>query len=360
MKLRYLIIFFFMKSVVVFAQNDKATNYIKLYKDAAIINMQKTGVPASIILAQGMLESGYGESELCKKSNNHFGLKCKNDWNGEKVFYDDDEKQECFRAYPSALESYEDHSAYLKSRSWYAFLFELDPKDYENWAKGLKKAGYATEKDYAGRLIKLINDYNLQQYTLAALDKTVEVRQDDEKNNHSYEEKETENTTTATQQQDTTIEEENTSKETVTTPIKKVLTDTISNKKLPYNPDSIFTINHTKVIYALEGTSTLVIANKYETSLSTLFSFNDMKPIDLIDTNRLIFIERKMKKGAEDFYTIQNNETLYEVSQLKGVQLNSLLQYNKGLNKNSKLENGVKVYLRPLPNSTAPKKQIGG
>jgi flagellum-specific peptidoglycan hydrolase FlgJ len=154
-----------------FAQREKATAYIQLYKEAAMTEMMRSGVPASITLAQGMLESGYGESDLCKRSNNHFGIKCKENWTGEKVYHDDDEKGECFRAYPTAADSYKDHSDFLKTRPWYAFLFKLDPTDYEGWAKGLKKAGYATEKDYPKRLMDIINNYDLQQYTLLAIRK---------------------------------------------------------------------------------------------------------------------------------------------------------------------------------------------
>ena len=128
------------------AQKEKAFAYIEKYKDIAIIEMQRTGVPASITIAQGILESKYGESDLCKNSNNHFGIKCKIEWQGEKVYADDDESNECFRKYLDAAESYKDHSNFLKTRSHYSFLFNLEPTDFESWAYGLKKAGMQPKK----------------------------------------------------------------------------------------------------------------------------------------------------------------------------------------------------------------------
>jgi hypothetical protein len=145
--------------------------YVNTYKALAIAEEQRSGIPASIILAQGLHESEAGTSELCKKSNNHFGIKCKDDWTGGVVYHDDDSRQECFRAYATAEDSYRDHSEFLKRGTRYAFLFQLEPTDYEGWAYGLKKAGYATNIRYSQILIKFIKDYNLQQYTLIATGK---------------------------------------------------------------------------------------------------------------------------------------------------------------------------------------------
>ena len=169
--MKKLILFFGLNILLlnVFAQSQKAEAYINKYKDIAMDEMIRSGVPAAITLAQGILESSYGESDLCIQSNNHFGIKCKEEWTGEKVYHDDDAKHECFRSYPDAAASYKDHSDFLKGRPWYASLFELQPTDFEGWAYGLKKAGYATEKDYPQKLLKVINDYNLNQYTLIAL-----------------------------------------------------------------------------------------------------------------------------------------------------------------------------------------------
>src|SRR5215470_14733042 len=159
-------------SLICKAQDDSVIrNYVFTYKELAIAEMQRTGVPASITLAQGIHETDAGTSELVRKSNNHFGIKCKDDWRGPSVSHDDDARGECFRKYDAPEQSYKDHSDFLKTRSNYASLFKLDPTDYEGWAYGLKKAGYATNPKYAQILIKLIQDYNLEDYTLIALGK---------------------------------------------------------------------------------------------------------------------------------------------------------------------------------------------
>lgn len=145
--------------------------YISQYKDIAKANMTNHGIPASIILAQGILESGAGTGALCNLANNHFGIKCHKEWSGPSVKYDDDSLQECFRKYERAEQSYEDHAAFLTSRAWYAPLFQLPKDDYKAWAKGLRKAGYATDVKYPEKLIALIERYQLQQYDAEVLGK---------------------------------------------------------------------------------------------------------------------------------------------------------------------------------------------
>jgi LysM repeat protein len=138
--------------------------YIQKYYKLAISEMERSGIPASITLAQGCWESSNGNSRLAILGNNHFGIKCKAEWRGKKIYHDDDARQECFRKYEHAEASYRDHSNFLMSGSRYSFLFQLDPKDYVAWAHGLKKAGYATDPTYAERLIKIIEDYKLHVY----------------------------------------------------------------------------------------------------------------------------------------------------------------------------------------------------
>jgi LysM repeat protein len=335
------------------AQKEKAYNYIAQYKDIAIAEMQRSGVPASITLAQGILESSYGESDLCKNSNNHFGIKCKTEWNGDKVYHDDDTKQECFRSYPSAAESYKDHSNFLRTRTWYDFLFKLDPTDYVSWAKGLKKAGYATEKDYPQKLIKVINDYNLNQYTLIALNKLPN-------NNQTL-------VSTAKEDiyEDTTMApelvikisskqlRENQQKRAeglpedsviIINPNVTVAKPVIKKKKANY-PEGIFTINHSKVIFAKEGTSLLSLAKQYDISLAKLIEFNDMEEEEILATDKLIFIEKKLTKGATDFHIVKQNETLHDICQTEGVRLEKLAEYN-GIKKNMQPASGEKIYLR--------------
>ncbi len=171
LKLR-ITVFMTMLTRILCAQNpDQINNYINTYKFLAIAEMQRSGVPASIILAQGIHETSAGTSELVVASNNHFGIKCKANWTGQVVYHDDDARGECFRSYAAAEDSYRDHSDYLSKTPRYAFLFKLNPEDYESWAYGLRKAGYATNIKYAQILIKLIRDYDLEKYSLIAMGK---------------------------------------------------------------------------------------------------------------------------------------------------------------------------------------------
>lgn len=152
----------------VFSQSEAVRNYIDKYSSEAVAQMKKYGIPASITLAQGILESGAGRSTLAVEGNNHFGIKCHSDWTGRTMYRDDDKPDECFRVYSTAQKSFEDHSIFLTSHSRYSFLFDLKPTDYKGWARGLKKAGYATSPTYADKLIKLIEDYDLDDYDTGA------------------------------------------------------------------------------------------------------------------------------------------------------------------------------------------------
>ena len=143
---------------------QKINFYVKKYAPAATKNMRFFKIPASITLAQGILESGYGEGTLAKKANNHFGIKCHKEWKGKSITHDDDEKDECFRSYKNPLRSYRDHSLFLVDRDRYSSLFTLNRKDYKGWAVGLKAAGYATDPKYADKLIRLIERFNLTRF----------------------------------------------------------------------------------------------------------------------------------------------------------------------------------------------------
>ena len=171
LKLQILLIILSLSCRVSAQTPEQVNAYINTYKFLAIAEMQRSGVPASIILAQGIHETSAGTSDLVIASNNHFGIKCKATWTGQTVYHDDDAKGECFRSYAIAADSYRDHSDYLKQTPRYAFLFKLNPEDYEGWAYGLKKAGYATNIKYSQILIKLIEDYDLEKYSLIAMGK---------------------------------------------------------------------------------------------------------------------------------------------------------------------------------------------
>ena len=138
-------------------------DYIEYYNKIAMDEMRQYKIPASITMAQGILESGYGETTLARKANNHFGIKCHKDWKGKKIYHDDDEENECFRSYRNPVKSYKDHSLFLVNRDRYRFLFDINKKDYKAWAEGLKKAGYATDPEYSKKLISLIERFSLSK-----------------------------------------------------------------------------------------------------------------------------------------------------------------------------------------------------
>ncbi|MBL0200862.1 MAG: glucosaminidase domain-containing protein [Chitinophagaceae bacterium] len=301
------------------AQRISVEEYIVQFKDIAISEMKRTGVPASITLAQGILETENGNSELVKKSNNHFGIKCKSTWTGESVTHDDDANGECFRAYTNANESYRDHSDFLKANKRYSALFNLDPVDYAGWAKGLKKAGYATNPRYPDLLIKYIEQYDLQQYTLLALNRLPGS--------------------------DIAKSEEDKS----ALPVEVAVENTITENDITItanDPDKIISINKTNCIFAKKGTSLLVIANKHKISLSKLMEFNDMAEERLLAKDQLIYLEKKAKSGEQEYYILQQGETLYDAAQKNAVQLKYLLEYNN-IKAGSTLNPKTKLFLQP-------------
>jgi len=343
MKKNIFILFFFI-ALNVSAQKDKVELYIQNFNEIAIKEMIRTGVPASITLAQGILESQSGESVLVKKSNNHFGIKCKTEWTGLRTFHDDEEKGECFRVYSTAQESYKDHSDFLRTRSHYDFLFKLDPTNYEAWAYGLKKAGYATEKTYPQKLIKLINDYQLDQFTKTAL------------NTFTTTKPESANTKQSVIITYTAVEEKDEDEEIIEA-LNSIKVKNNPPKKTSNYPNTVFLINQTKVIFASEGVSLLALANQQNISLSKLVEFNELNNIEILNEDQLIYLEKKQKKGTNDFHIAQTGESLHAIAQIEGVRLESILLYNN-LQKNYKPIEGNKIYLKPITNiqATANKK----
>lgn len=333
------------------AQNASVQDYISQYKDVAITEMIRTGVPASITLAQGILESGSGNSRLAKYSNNHFGIKCKKEWTGETVYQDDDTKNECFRVYKTAEDSYRDHSDFLKNRPYYTSLFDLDPKDYKNWAKGLKKAGYASERDYPQNLIGLIEKYNLEQYSeeaIARINKG-ESPQDYVASANSPTTNNTPNTTnTDTKSKDQTLALFNDSGESLlqkdktssglltnnrtdnnnTTETYSVNKNTCTLNASTY-PKGVFKINRTKVIYLAKGSSLFALASNQNMSYNKLLDNNELEAgTDILLKDRLVYLEKKPKKGERETHLVVTGESLDEIAQKEGLQLNSLAEYN--------------------------------
>ena len=312
------------------------TDYIDTYKEIAIREEMRTGVPAAITLAQGILETNAGQCDLVKSSNNHFGIKCKSDWTGNVVYHDDDAKGECFRSYTSAEDSYRDHSDFLRTRPNYAFLFNLDPTDYEGWAKGLKKAGYATNPAYASILIKNIINNHLQDYTLLALQRQqgnepqMAANVISQASNNSF-----------TQDEN---EEEEAPKQS---PIKAKVAQTMITAPTSLYPSGVFTVNGTKVVYVQEGTSLFALASKYNISLPKLIEFNELSG-ETLDKNQLIYLAKKSKKGSKVYHVVNVSESLQDIAQIEGVRLESLTEYN-ALAKNTTLHVGQKIYLQDTP-----------
>lgn len=318
------------------AQNPQIIQYINRYKVVAIEEMKRTGVPASIKLAQGILETQAGVSDLVMRSNNHFGIKCKSTWTGDKVYHDDDASGECFRAYFSDRDSYKDHSDFLKSNQRYAFLFSIDPENYKGWAQGLKKAGYATNPRYWQQLVNYIETYNLNLYTQIALGKRTFDDEDVVYAQYSV--------------------------PVVADPVPAVvpasdrnMTTTVQHPALPVvnssipviqYPDGVFRINNAKVMFAPAGTSLLAVADQYRIKYRHLLDFNELpEDEDILPEAQLLYLQRKKKQGTRDVVIAANGEMVYNIAQREGVRLESILDYND-LEEDQALPGGRKIYLQ--------------
>ena len=294
--------------------------YIATYRALAIAEMQRTGVPASIKLAQGIHETAAGTSALVLKSNNHFGIKCKSNWTGPSVSHDDDARGECFRKYSLSSDYYRDHSDFLKGSSRYASLFQLDPLDYSAWANGLKKAGYATNPKYPQIIIRLIEQYNLQDYTLIAMGKMPAP-------------------------DDVILADAG------STPAKDVVQASVTTvveperEAPPRYPAGEFRINDTRVVYATKGTALLAIAQQYNVSLARLLEFNDLRGVEELERDQLVFLQRKRKTGSSEFHVVKPGETLYDIAQVEAIRMESILAYNQ-LQAHMQLAPGERLYLR--------------
>ena len=282
--------------------------YIERYKAIAVAHMERYGIPASITMAQGILESDSGNSRLSKESNNHFGIKCKKNWKGERVFHDDDAKGECFRAYPSVEASYLDHAEFLDSSPRYDSLFAYPATDYRSWARGLKAAGYATAPDYAERLVKIIESYRL--YLLDQEDgaKIYTSRKNAEANTESW-----------FAGQSTATGEELVNPDAFRVTI---------NSHRGYN---IYRTNHTCYVVAKEGDTYASLGTVFSISERTLRKFNDVERGVTLKKGEVVYIERKKARweGNAMWHTVRRDETLHSLSQSYGIRSRSLAKLNK-------------------------------
>lgn len=302
-----------------FTQKQTTREYIEKYKVYAIQEMIRSGVPASITLAQGVLETESGNSELVRKSNNHFGIKCKVEWVGEKVYHDDDESGECFRKYDSSFHSYRDHSDFLRTRAHYAFLFSLDPTDYKGWAHGLKKAGYATNPRYPQILIKTIEDHQLNEYTIEGMKSIPDYGVFELKPNES--------------------------KPKVVQVIDKTI-GKVEELIYPKNP-KLKLLNGLKGVQVDSGTSLLALAIRFQIDLEDLLDFNDLLEDGILDESSWIYLQRKRFEGLQNTYKVKQNDDLYDISQAIGIQLSYLMAYN-GVNEGDYLKPGTVLALKSI------------
>jgi LysM repeat protein len=296
-------------SATVFAQSkgrDYKEDYIERYKNIAISEMKRSGIPASITLGQGMLESENGRSALAKNSNNHFGIKC-HKWTGPKVYHDDDAKGECFRKYKNPEESYVDHSNFLMSTQRYGFLFDYKSTDYKSWAKGLKKAGYATHPQYASMLIKIIEENNLQYF-----------------------------------------DQELTASQRPVSHYRK-------SKKESSDPD--FTINlNARPIYQKNNVDYIVvkagdtfdkISREMEMLSWELLRYNELTTDSVLHEGQVLYTQPKRRKAemGKETHIVQPGETVYSISQLYAIKSSRLLRLNN-LSKDQSISAGDVLNLR--------------
>ena len=265
--------------------NSAYQQYIDQYKDIAIEQMQRYHIPASITLAQGLLESGAGRSELTRNSNNHFGIKCNNNWTGRRTYHDDDAKNDCFRVYDSAYESYEDHSKFLSGNQRYRQLFQLKATDYKGWAKGLKACGYATSPVYAEKLIEIIQLYKLYQYDSA-----------------------------------------------------KGYDHFMAQRTKDQNPNgaSLHTIkifNKNYYIIARRGDTFKAIGEEVGISYRKIAKYNERNRKDQLQEGEVIWLKKKQSKAPKDYkgrlHYVRSGESMYSIAQQYGIRLKKLYKMNK-------------------------------
>jgi LysM repeat protein len=256
-------------------------DYFSQYHSMAVEQMNKYSIPASITLAQGVIESGAGHSVLARNANNHFGIKCGYAWRGQKTYHDDDAPNECFRAYDSARDSYEDHSLFLRNGPRYQFLFKLDKTDYRGWAVGLKKAGYATDPSYANRLISIIEEYKLYKWDNG------EAKE--HHNRHHREEKEA------------------------------------------INAHQTFLANDLVYVVAREGDTFDSLSDEFGISARRLVKYNDLQKDYTLQAGDIVYLHKKQKKAAKgcESHIVEAGESMHSISQRFGIRLKSLYKLNE-------------------------------
>lgn len=309
-------------------------SYIERYASLAVSEMYRSGVPASITLAQGLLESRYGQSELALKSNNHFGIKCHN-WTGAKVYHDDDRRNDCFRKYSSPDESFRDHSDFLRYRDRYRFLFDMSVTDYKGWAYGLRKAGYATDPAYPEKLIRLIEEHRLYEFDRKAAGWTAssgkneetadvarqsvrEARKEARRASRKHDKKSHETPEQAIPQSPGQIEQ------------VKVLTPEQSEVFHFALSRQMYSQNGVPFIYSCEGETYASIAKCYKLFLRELLKFNDLESESYLAPGTVVYLQAKKKEAPSglDKYVVEGEADLRDIAQRFAVRMESLYKMN--------------------------------
>ncbi len=348
--MRRVIIFigFVLCQVAVLAQGTPQERYIQKWAPTAVREMYRSGVPASITLAQGILESRFGLSSLASEGNNHFGIKCHKDWKGKSMRYDDDAKGECFRVYDSAEESFQDHSDFLRYLDRYKFLFDLKTTDYKGWAFGLKKAGYATDPNYPAKLIKYIEDYKLYEYDTMTYDESERVAESilykaDVASGDSK---------VASGKKQVTVKKERKDRKVRKARKKHVKEESVSDvipasplsleepKRIDKSGLEVFSFSLTREAYsrngvpfitAVEGETYSSIAASYHLYLNELLRFNDLTRQEELLPGTVVYLQAKKvqsEKGLDKYIVGEDGESLRDICQRFAVKMSSVMRMN--------------------------------
>ena len=326
---------------VCLADRSPQQAYIDRYSKTAVAEMYRSGVPASITLAQGMLESSNGQSELAVKGNNHFGIKC-HDWTGAKMYYDDDRRNECFRKYDSAWESFRDHSDFLRYRDRYKSLFDLKITDYKGWAYGLKRAGYATDPAYPRKLIKLIEDYGLDRFDTMPASYGAGAEDDGASKTAAKAKKRRTRKNAAESDAAQTIPE----------------SPTVLEQAQPLDPDQgrkfsfplsrqLYSQNGVPFVYSVPGETYSDTARSNGLFHKEILKYNDLSSDETLLPGTVVYLQKKKNQAARqvEMHIVDSDETLRDIAQRYGVRMKSLEKIN-GFEPGHPLREGDVVYLR--------------
>ena len=284
---------------------QSVNDYVNSFKDLAITEMKRTGIPASITLAQGIIESDCGHSSLAREANNHFGIKCHDDWKGPTIRHDDNRRNECFRKYGRPEESFYDHSDFLKSVPRYSFLFNLNSTDYKSWAHGLKKAGYATNPDYANMLIRTIEDNNLWYFDRGYVAPILPLRATD------------------------SIKEPLTSHAADST--KKTVKLPAVSMSVLARPPRVLENNRIQYIIVKDGDTREKLENEFQLLRWELSKYNELKNDFALTPGQILYLQPKRDRAepGKDYYTAVDGDTMYQISQRYGIKLKKLYEMNR-------------------------------